>query len=952
MAVKLIATHYNFEGNEIQNVSLQKLIADPPVENLKDGMIWANTVAKKIKFYDGEKVRTLFWSDGLDNGQTISGGDAAGGTLTIQSTTHATKGSIKIPEFNIAGFVKNDQNGVITGGNVLVPDDIPAHASSNDRYGSGDKNNFGHVKISDGIAVNNGVISVDTGTGLTLTGTSPNKKLSIDSTVVTLTGTQTLTNKTLTAPKIANTGYIADANGNEQIIFLTTPNAVNELTIENAASGNSPKISASGNDTNIDLVLRGKGTGVVKAGDVGAGFEVVTLQGNQILANKTLTAPKFADGDFIADSSGNEILVFDSVSTAVNSIAIENAATGNAPVIKSVGDNTNVDLVLKAKGAGVVRVNTDIITTNTASQTLENKTLTKPVIGDFSNATHTHTNTATGGKLDHGTALNGLADDDHTQYMLLAGRSGGQILTGGTAANNNITFRTTTSTTKGKYIFTDLPTNGVVKVGESNELISAKIIATDLDPSFLSTSPNLDGELASDSKIASQKAIKIYVDNAITGLSWKTEVRAATTGNITLSGEQVIDGVPVKAGDRVLVKNQTDPTQNGIYIVSTSDWYRAPDADTGEELAQATVFVADGNTLANTGWTCANPTITEWTTPVTFVQYSGSGTYTGGTGIDINGNAIEIDSTVVTLTGQQTLTNKILTDNVISSLYQDTAKTKRITFPAVTDTVVTLAASQNLTNKTLTSPTMVTPRFSNNGYIADANGNELLMFGTTTSAVTYLKLTNNISDADVTLAALGSTNAGLNITSSGSGTIKVNGDIITTNNATQTLTNKTLISPVIADFSNATHNHTSATKGGQLTDAAFSSPVGPTKGGTGLNSYTLGDILYASATNTLGKLAGNITTDTRVLTQTGTGSAAQAPEWKKYKHTEVIGDGTNTEYTITHNLNTRSCVISVWRTTSPYDEIDYYAEKTSANSVTLFFNRALAVDEFTVTIVG
>ena len=1056
--------NYDYEWKRFKTV-LEKY-EQIPEEELRDGLLWNNTSNDSIQYYDGNSIKSLLYSEGSRYDQVLCGSSLPGGNLVLKSTSSETKGSIIIPEFNFPGFIKNDEFGNILSGQQIEAIDLPSHTSLTTEYGVADKNLYGHVKIGDGIAVDNGVIKIDDNVAtlndrqilINKTLTSPilvspiiqdensiidengNKLLTfktkinaknniviensiinngpkiypvgedenidlilnskghgnvkidndvittntsfqvvsnkvlidnviesvypredkinriyfpdINDTIVTLNATQVLTNKTLTEPKFINQGFIADANGNEQIIFLTIPNAVNELTIENAASGNSPKISASGNDTNIDLVLRGKGTGVVKAGDVGAGFEVVTLQGNQILANKTLTAPKFADGDFIADSSGNEILVFDSVSTAVNSIAIENAATGNAPVIKSVGDNTNVDLVLKAKGAGVVRVNTDIITTNTASQTLENKTLTKPVIGDFSNATHTHTNTATGGQLDHGTALNGLADDDHTQYMLLAGRSGGQILTGGTAANNNITFRTTTSTTKGKYIFTDLPTNGVVKVGESNELISAKIIATDLDPSFLSTNPKLDGELASDSKIASQKAIKIYVDNAITGLSWKTEVRAATTGNITLSGEQVIDDVPVKAGDRVLVKNQTDPTQNGIYIVSTSDWYRAPDADTGEELAQATVFVADGNTLANTGWTCANPTITEWTTPITFVQCSGSGTYTGGTGIDINGNAIEIDSTVVTLTGQQTLTNKILTDNVISSLYQDTAKTKRITFPAVTDTVVTLAASQNLTNKTLTSPSMVTPRFSNNGYIADANGNELLMFGTTPSAVTYLKLTNNTNDADVTLAVAGSTNAGLNIISNGAGTIKVNSDIITTNTATQTLTNKTLIAPIIENFANATHNHTDFTNGGQLTDAVFSNPIGPTKGGTGLSSFTTGDIIYATSTNTLGRLAGNITTDTKILTQTGTGSIAGAPIWQKYKHTEVIGDGINTEYVITHNLNTRACTISVWRTNSPYDEIDYYAEKTSPDTITLFFNRILEPGEFTVVIIG
>ena len=77
-----------------------------------------------------------------------------------------------------------------------------------------------------------------------------------------ISGTETLTNKTLTAPKIANNGFIADANGAEQIIFGTTSSAVNEITITNGATGNPAQIAASG-ESNIGLKLSGKGTGGV-----------------------------------------------------------------------------------------------------------------------------------------------------------------------------------------------------------------------------------------------------------------------------------------------------------------------------------------------------------------------------------------------------------------------------------------------------------------------------------------------------------------------------------------------------------------------------------------------------------------------------------------------------------------------------------------------------------------
>lgn len=94
---------------------------------------------------------------------------------------------------------------------------------------------------------------------------------------VTTTGTQTLSNKTLTAPKFANGGFIADNNGNEQIKFATTASAVNEVTVTNAATGSGPTIAASGGDTNIDLNLTGKGTGTVKInGDDISGTGVTT----------------------------------------------------------------------------------------------------------------------------------------------------------------------------------------------------------------------------------------------------------------------------------------------------------------------------------------------------------------------------------------------------------------------------------------------------------------------------------------------------------------------------------------------------------------------------------------------------------------------------------------------------------------------------------------------------
>ena len=109
----------------------------------------------------------------------------------------------------------------------------------------------------------NNTLTLDLSEG-TLTGTTAefNSALS-DGSFATLAGTETLSNKTLTAPKFADAGYLADANGNELILLRTTASAVNELQVTNAATGDGVEIATTGDDTNIDLVLNPKGSGSV-----------------------------------------------------------------------------------------------------------------------------------------------------------------------------------------------------------------------------------------------------------------------------------------------------------------------------------------------------------------------------------------------------------------------------------------------------------------------------------------------------------------------------------------------------------------------------------------------------------------------------------------------------------------------------------------------------------------
>jgi len=140
-------------------------------------------------------------------------------------------------------------------------------------------------------------------------------------------------------------------------------------------------------------------------------------------------------------------------------------------------------------------------------------------------------------------------------------------------------------------------------------------------------------------------ATKNYVDSVAQGLDVKASVKVATTANITLSGTQTIDGITVSAGDRVLVKNQSTASQNGIYVASASAWSRSSDMDVWAELVSAFTFVEQGTTQADTGWVCTvDAGGTLGTTAIAFSQFSGAGAYSAGNGLSLTGNTFSVQA--------------------------------------------------------------------------------------------------------------------------------------------------------------------------------------------------------------------------------------------------------------------------------------------------------------------
>lgn len=179
------------------------------------------------------------------------------------------------------------------------------------------------------------------------------------------------------------------------------------------------------------------------------------------------------------------------------------------------------------------------------------------------------------------------------------------------------------------------------------------------DTSLLLTTAggSLTGDLTlhADPTNALQAATKQYVDAVSEGLHVHASCVAATTSNVILATEveagDNLDGVTLVAGNRILVKNQINKSQNGIYVVSeTGAPVRALDFDSPLEIDGGDfVFILSGEYNENTGWVQTNTVGTVGVSSIEFSQFSGIGTYTAGSGLSLSGTQFSADSTIARL---------------------------------------------------------------------------------------------------------------------------------------------------------------------------------------------------------------------------------------------------------------------------------------------------------------
>jgi phage-related tail fiber protein len=192
-----------------------------------------------------------------------------------------------------------------------------------------------------------------------------------------------------------------------------------------------------------------------------------------------------------------------------------------------------------------------------------------------------------------------------------------------------------------------------------------------------------------DPAAAQDAATKNYVDLTVQGLDPKASVKAASTANIaSLSGTMTIDGVALVAGDRVLVKDQTTTSANGVYVVAAGAWARALDLSTWDEHVSAYLFVEQGTVNADVGYLCTvDAGGTLGTTAITFVQFNGAGQVVAGNGLTKTGNTIDVGAgtgiavaaDTVALTGQALALHNLATNGIIARTGSGTVAGRTLT---------------------------------------------------------------------------------------------------------------------------------------------------------------------------------------------------------------------------------------------------------------------------------
>ena len=406
--------------------------------------------------------------------------------------------------------------------------------------------------------------------------------------------------------------------------------------------------------------LSGQANEITIKDNEGAAFEIKESSTSYFKLVTTNSSEKILLGkDTIIDGNGSSGGV-----TISDGLIDIRTGTGNVSKIKFYCEASNAHfqtlqaaphsagasntLVLPASGSNLI--------SDTATQTLTNKTLTSPDI---------NTPDIDGGAID------GAVIGANT-------RAAGSFTT--VNANSTITgqsFTDSTATLSGGGL------TGLTNLSVDNINANANTISTTNSNGDLILSPNGTGTVTVPSGYKDRSGFgttslvtKEYVDAVKVGLDFKDSVRVATTANLNLSAPGAsIDGISLSSGDRVLVKNQSTASENGIYVWNgaSSTATRATDADSSTEVtAGMFVFVEEGTVNADQGFVLTTDgSITVGSTSLSFTQFSGAGQIVAGDAITKTGNQLDVND-----------------DNITLEVNSDTLRLKGITQTAVGDLLI------------------------------------------------------------------------------------------------------------------------------------------------------------------------------------------------------------------------------------------------------------------------